>query len=128
MNVVLKVAAAGIISAVCAVVIRKQVPELAILLAICGTILILLLCTGALTDVISFLHRLIDISGLASEFVEPVLRVTGIAIITKLSANFCRDAKEGSLATAVETAGNILALLAVLPLMSAVLDLLGDLL
>ena len=47
MSDVLKVAAAAIVAAVCAMVVRKQVPEVAILLAVCAGVLILLYCSGA---------------------------------------------------------------------------------
>ena len=48
--------------------------------------------------------------------------------VLHLAAAFCRDAQEGALAAAVELAGTALALAAALPLMSAVLELLTQLL
>lgn len=128
MSDVIKVAAAGLIAAVCAMTIRKQTPELAILLTICAGALILLYCSGALATVTQFMDELAEVGGLSSGMIAPVVKATGIAIITRLSADFCKDAKEGALASAVETAGALLALLVVLPLLSAVLDLLNELL
>lgn len=128
MSEVIKVAVTGMMAAVCALVVRKQVPELAILLAICAGVMVLLLCSGALSSVRNFMDELVETGGLTPEVIAPVVKVTGIAIITRLSADFCRDAKEGGLASAVEAAGSVLALLTVIPLMSAVLTLLGELL
>lgn len=128
MSDVIKVAAAGIIAAVCAMVVRKQAPELAILLTICAGALILLYCSGAMAVVTEFFDDLVEAGGLTSGVVAPVVKVTGIAIVARLSADFCRDAKEGGLATAVEMAGSVLALLTIVPLMSGVLDLLKELL
>lgn len=128
MSDVIKVAAAGLIAAVCAMTVRKQTPELAILLTICAGTLILLYCSGALAAVTHFMDELTEVGGLSPGMIAPVLKATGVAIITRLSADFCRDAKEGALAAAVETAGTLLALLVVLPLLSAVLDLLNELL
>lgn len=128
MSDVMKVAATGIIAAICAIVVRKQVPELAILLAICAGVMILLYCSGALAAVTGFVDELVEAGGLTPGIIAPVVKVTGIAIVTRLASDFCKDAKEGALAVAVETAGAIIALLAVLPLMSAVLELLGELL
>lgn len=124
----MKVAATGIIAAICAIVVRKQVPELAILLAICAGVMILLYCSGALAAVTGFVDELVEAGGVTPGIIAPVVKVTGIAIVTRLASDFCKDAKEGALAVAVETAGAIIALLAVLPLMSAVLELLGELL
>ena len=56
------------------------------------------------------------------------MKTAGIAIVTRLAADFCKDAKEGGLASAVELGGTALALGAALPLMTAVLDVLSQLL
>lgn len=124
----MKVAAAAIISAVCAVVVRKQAPEVGLLLAVCAGALILLYCSGALNSVVDFMDKLAQAGGLSTAVLTPVLKVTGIALVTRLAADFCRDAREGALAAAVEMAGSALALVTVLPLMSAVLDMLTGLL
>ena len=128
MNDVLKVAAAAIIAAVCAVVVRRQNPEIALLLAGCGAVLILLYCSGALRAAVDLMDRLSELSGLSRTVTEPVLKVTGISVVTRLAAEMCRDAREGALATAVETAGTALALVAVIPLMLSVLELMADML
>lgn len=124
----MKVAATAIVAAVCAVVVRKQAPEIGLVLGICAGAVILLYCSGALSAVMDFMDKLAEIGGLSTAVLSPVMRTTGIAVVTRLAADFCRDAKEGGLASAVELTGTALALLAVLPLMSAVLELLKELL
>lgn len=124
----MKVAAAAIVAAVCAVVVRKQAPEIGLVLAVGAAALILLYCSGALSAAAMMMDKLVETGGLSSQVVEPVLKTTGIAIVTRLAADFCRDAQEGGLASAVELAGTVLALLMVLPLMTAVLELLTQLL
>lgn len=128
MSDIMKVAAAAIVAAVCAMVVRKQVPEIGLLLAACAGVLLLLYCSGAIRTAVELMDKLVKTGGLSPVVLEPVMKVTGIAIITRLAADLCRDAKEGALAVAVETAGSALALLAVLPLMTAVLELLRGLL
>ena len=120
----IKVAAAAVAAAVCAVVVRKQAPELALALTLCAVTVILLYCSGALTAAMELMDKLVEAGGLSAQIVEPVIKTAGIAIVTRLAADFCRDAKEGGLASAVELAGTALALVTVLPLMSAVVDLL----
>lgn len=128
MSEVMKVAVTGVAASVCAVVLRKQVPELAGVLALCACAMVLLFCAGALNIVTEFMDGLAEKGGMTKSIVTPVLKVTGISLVTKLSSDFCRDAKEGSLATMVETAGSVIALVTVLPLMSQVLELISDLL
>jgi stage III sporulation protein AD len=123
----MKVAAAALAAAVCAVVVRKQAPELGMVLAVCAGAVILLYCSGALRAAVGLMDKLVEVGGLSAQVVEPVMKTAGIAIVTRLSADFCRDAKEGGLASAVELAGTALALVAVLPLMSAVIEMLTGL-
>lgn len=127
MSDIMKVAAAALAAAVCAVVVRKQAPELGMVLAVCAGAVILLYCSGALRAAVGLMDKLVEVGGLSAQVVEPVMKTAGIAIVTRLSADFCRDAKEGGLASAVELAGTALALVAVLPLMSAVIEMLTGL-
>ena len=127
MSGIIKVAAAAIAAAVCAVTVRRQAPELGMALVICAGAVILLYCSGALSSAMELMDKLTEAGGLSGQVVEPVIKTAGIAIVTRLAADFCRDAKEGGLASAVELAGTALALVTVLPLMAAVVDLLTGL-
>ena len=128
MSDIIKVAAAAVAAALCAVVVRRQSPEIALALGIGACALIVLYCSGALTAVMELADKLAQIGNLSAQVVEPVIKTAGIAIVTRLAADFCKDAQEGGLASAVELAGTALALAAALPLMSAVLDVLTRLL
>ena len=128
MNEAVKVAAVAILAAVCALVVRRQVPEMALLLTICAGALVLLFCSGALGEVTGLLDQLGQLGGLSPQVLEPMWKAVGIGIVTRLAANFCRDAQEGGLAGAVELAGTALGLAAVAPLLGAVAQLLSQLL
>jgi len=125
---IVKIAAAAVTAALCAVVVRKQSPEIAFALGVGACALVVLYCSGALTAVMNLADKLAQTGGLSAQVVEPVMKTTGIAIVTRLAADFCKDAQEGGLASAVELSGTALALAAALPLMSAVLDVLIQLL
>ena len=88
---------------------------------------VLLPTVAALTAAMELMDKLVEAGGLSGQVVEPVIKTAGIAIVTRLAADFCREAQEGGLASAVELAGTALALVTVLPLMSAVLDMLTGL-
>ena len=128
MSGVVKIAAAAVAAALCAVVVRRHSPEIALALGIGACALIVLSCSGALESAVELADKLAQTGGLSAQVVEPVLKTAGIAIVTRLAADFCKDAKEGGLASAVELGGTALALAAALPLMTAVLDVLTQLL
>ena len=128
MSGAVKIAAAAVTAALCAVVVRKQSPEIALTLGIGACALVVLSCSGALRSVIELADKLAQAGGLSAQVAEPVMKTAGIAIVTRLAADFCKDAQEGGLASAVELAGTALALSVTLPLVSAVLDMLMELL
>ena len=76
---------------------------------------------------LDFLDDLAQTGGLSQSVVTPVVKTAGIAVVTKIAAEICRDA-QGGLAGTVETAGTILALLTAVPLLTAVLSTLEGLL
>ena len=123
-----KLAALAVTAALCAVVVRKQSPEIAMALALAAGAILLLSCTEEIRDILVLLDRLTELGGLTPAVVRPLVKVTGITVVTKLTAEICKDAKEGGIAGAVETAGTVLALVTAAPLLSAVLDTLAELL
>ena len=71
--------------------------------------------------------ELVEESGLSRELFIPLYKTVGIALVVKLGGSLCRDAGESALASVVETAGAVCALIAALPLLRAVLSLLMEL-
>lgn len=128
MNDVGKIAALAVVAALCAAVVKKQAPEIAMVLALAAGAMILVSCVQGLSRVVDFLDELAEFGGLSSAVVTPVVKVAGIAVVTRIAAEICKDAKENGLASFVETAGTVLALLTALPLMTAVLSTLEGLL
>lgn len=128
MTDILKLAAIAIVAAICAVVVKKNVQDLGLVLALAAGILILSQALGAVNSIRDMLETLADTAGLAPAILAPVIKTVGIAIVTHISAEVCRDAKEGGIAAFLETAGAICALMVALPLMRSVLDMVVGLL
>lgn len=127
MEDMLKIAAVAIISAICAVVVKKNVQELGMVLALLAGALILTFAFSTADGIRRVMDDLTELAGLSEGVLTPVIKTVGIAIITKISAEVCRDAKEGGLAAFVEIAGTATALFVALPLLEAVLDLISEL-
>ncbi len=128
MTDILKLAAVAIISAICAVVVKKNVQELGLVLALTAGVLLLSYALGAIESARNLLDLLADTAGLEPAVLAPVIKTVGIAIVTRVSAEICRDAKEGGIAAFLETAGAACALFVALPLVRAVMDMVMGLL
>ena len=123
-----KIAAIAVAAALCAVVVKKNVAELGMVLALCAGAIILSCSLGALEGVKELMDTLADTAGLSPAVLAPVVKTVGIAVLTRVSAELCRDAKEGGIAAFVETAGAAAALLVSLPLLKTVVSMVTGLL
>ena len=123
-----KIAAIAVAAALCAVVVKKNVAELGMVLALCAGAIILSCSLGALEGVKELMDTLADTAGLSPAVLAPIVKTVGIAVLTRVSAELCRDAKEGGIAAFVETAGAAAALFVSLPLLKTVLSMVTGLL
>lgn len=122
-----QVAALAAIGAVCAAAIKKQTPDVALVMTLCAATLILTVAMTAFRPVRELMDTLAERAGLSVAVLSPVIKTVGVSILTRVTAELCRDAGEGGLASAVEVAGGACALLVCLPLFEAVLELILEL-
>ena len=125
MDTVLRLAALCLLGALLAVLLRRGGGELALLLvlAVCGVAVALPL--GQLRD---FWEEASAWGQLPEQLFQPLLKTVCIALICRTGSDLCRDAGEGALASVLETAGAVAAIVVSLPLFRAVWDLLESLL
>ena len=123
-----KLAAVGVTAVVLSAVLKKNTPELALLLALAAGLWMLALTASGLGAVVALMEELAEQAGLSEVLLEPVMKTVALSILTRLTAEICRSAGEGGVAAFVETVGAVLALLAALPLVRAVARLMGELL
>ncbi len=124
----MQVAALAVVSALAASVIKKQVPDLALALTLCGVTLVLAMGMRAFAPARQLMGELAERAGLSAAALAPVMKTVGIALLTRITAELCRDAKESGLASAVEITGSACAILVCLPLLESVLGLILELL
>lgn len=128
MELMLKIAAGAVTAALCAVVLRKNGMEFAVLIMLAAGVWILNMAAGALSETIDALSRLVRIAQLENELVRPVVKVVGLSVITRIAGESCRGAGESGIAAFVEVAGVFLALAAAVPLINAVVEMLAEML
>lgn len=127
MELATQVTALAVIGAVCAAAIKKQTPDVALVMTLCAATLILTLGMTAFRPIRALMDTLADRAGLSVAVLSPVIKTVGVSILTRVTAELCRDAGEGGIASAVEVAGGACALLICLPLFEAVLELILEL-
>ncbi len=114
--------------ALLAVLLRRSGGEMALLLAlaVCGAAASLLL--EPVQELRSFWEEAAAWGDLPLELFQPLIKTVGIALLSRTGSELCRDAGEGAMASVLETAGAVAAVVVSLPLFRAAWELLGSLL
>lgn len=122
-----KSVAVCLIGALLAVFLKKTSPDTALILAACVAAAVLAAILKALDEVWGFLTEVLERGGLSRELFSPLLKIVGIALISRTVGELCRDAGQSALSGIVETAGAFAAILVSLPLFRAAWALLEGL-
>mgnify|MGYP001036896071 CR=1 FL=1 len=117
-----KIAAIAVTGAICAVVVKKHAPEVALVLSLAAGAALLALTLEAIESARGLMDQLSAAAGLSPAVVAPVIKTVGVALLTRITAEVCRDAGEGGIAAFAETAGAAAALFTAVPLLQAVLE------
>jgi len=128
MEAMARVAAVAVTAAVLGAVLRKNVPEFSLLLALGAGLWMLSLTANALAAALALLKELTELTGVEEELLRPVVKTVAVSLVTRLTAEVCRGTGESGIAAFVETAGTVLALGLSLPMIRAVIILMGELL
>lgn len=123
-----KIVVVCLLGAILSVILKKNGPELAVLLSVAVVGAVTLLLGSTIGQIVDFVRRVMDAAALLPELLAPLIKIAGIAFISRIGADLCRDAGTGALAAILETAGAFCAVLVSLPLFHAVWDILQALL
>ncbi|MGI6038482.1 MAG: stage III sporulation protein AD [Limnochordia bacterium] len=118
----------GMVVTVLLAALRRKYPEIAPEVSLAFIIGIFLLLLGPLGQLLGVFRELSQRARLGDFYLGIVLRSIGIAYLTALGAQVCRDAGETAIAVTIEIAGKVLILVIALPVVVAILDALVRLL
>ena len=125
MDIIIRVAILGIVGAILSLMLQKGAPEIGLVLAVAATLLIMLVGIQLISAILDFAQVLQHAVMLSPALLMPVFQTVGVSILTKLSADVCRDAGQGAIAGAVELTGAVTAIYIALPLMQTVFEMIG---
>ena len=127
MDVTLQTAAVCVLAAILALVLKKDSPQTALLLTIAAATAAFLFLVAQLDELLRFLREMSELGGIRQEWIGPLYKTIGIALVVKIGGNLCRDAGESALSSVIEISGTICALLVSLPILRMVLATLMEL-
>ncbi len=112
--------------AIAALVLKKDIPEMALALSLGIVMVLAYLLMSAIEPVVAFIRELADMANLQDGLLIPVIKCVGIAVVTKIAADLCRDARETAVASVIELAGVCVSLYLTIPLLRAVVNLISS--
>ena len=102
--------------------------DISLCLSLCISVLVLIGACSFLSPVVDFLRQMENMGGLDSSMMKIMLKSAGIGLVGELAGMVCADSGHSSLGKTVQLLGTGTILWLSLPLFSAVLDLLRELL
>ena len=119
---IIKIAAIGIITAICVLILREQKQETAMVVGITGGILILLSVVDYFSEIFSVLTVLMEKSGIPGTIYAIVFKMIGIGYIADFSAGIVEDAGQKSLAEKILLSGKLIIMVLSLPILMLLFD------
>ena len=123
MDLFLKAVAAALITAVIGLVLAKQGKDMLLLLSLSACAMIGAVAFAYLQPVMSFVHRLTEMTKLNTDLLAVILKTVGIGIVGELATLICTDAGNTALAKTVQILTTAMILWLSIPLFESLLDL-----
>ena len=119
----------AIICTVVSVIIKQCRPEYAFLVRLASTVGICAVAISVAGPIIEYIKSIFDV-GINENYpyVQNVLKALGVAVLTEICADICRDLGESSAASGVELVGRIEILLLCIPMFEAVMKTVSEVL
>lgn len=99
-----------------------------LILVLFSSALLFFKIVGSIGEITDTLKEITDNAGELSSYLKLMLKVLGIALITQITADICRDCGETALAGQTEVAAKIIIVAMILPLFEAVVKIISGLL
>ena len=118
-----RIIALGLIGTTFSVLLKKENPQIAMLVAVVTGILIFLMLCTPLGNLLVLLRETAEQAGVGEGHFSVVLKVIGIAYLTQFGAQLCADAGEGAIASKIELAGKVLMMTVAAPVLTGLLEM-----
>lgn len=128
MESVLKIIGIGLIALMAIIILKQYKPEFVLYISIIAGIIIIFLIIDKLQGIIDLLKSISSKSGINSQFLVLLLKITGIAFLAEFAINLCKDSGEGAIASKIELGSKIVIVSASIPIISSLLDVILKLL
>ncbi|MCL2616916.1 MAG: stage III sporulation protein AD [Defluviitaleaceae bacterium] len=125
---IVRIAAAGLVSAVLALAIKKEAPQFSVVLSLAASALIFFMALPMLADKMIALFDLARYVRADMAYITIIFRIIGIAYIAEFASQVCSDAGEGAIAQRIAMAAKVLIMSVSVPVLMSLVDIIDTML
>ena len=123
---VIKISLLGIVAVLPAILLKNIKNEYAVLMSIAVMLIIFGFAVARIQVVVDTINRLLVGIKIETRYVVIILKMLGITYVAEFSAAICRDAGFGAVASQIEIFAKISLLVTGIPIINALISMIGD--
>ena len=123
MTDLLKILAVALVTVFAHILTKQTKPEIAILISIVGSVIIIIMAVDLLSSVISSFYKIFQTTGVETALLTPLIKIVAIGYIAEFGANICADAGANSVADKVLFVAKLIILVMAMPIITSIIDM-----
>jgi stage III sporulation protein AD len=120
---IIQITTAGVLCAILALTVKKQSPEIALIVTIAATAVIFFMLLPMLMEVMGMMRHIGTLLDGGQPYVALAIKVIGVAYLAELGASICLDAGESAIAAKIELAGRVVILILATPVVMDIVNI-----
>lgn len=125
---IFRIAAIGIITALCVLVLRENRSDIATLIGITGGVIILLSLIDYFTQIFDFLKQIIDKAGIDGGVIKALVKIVGIGYVAEFSAGIVEESGSKALAEKIALGGKVIIFIMSIPIIKLLFEIVSSML
>lgn len=128
MDDMFKILGVGFITLIVTIILKEYRKDFAIYSVLIGGAFIIFYSINTINSILEFIEDISKNSNYNNIFIDLLLKITGIAILTEYAVSICKDSGENSIANKIDLGGKIIIISLSIPVISTTLESLTKLL
>ena len=123
MDGIIKIIGIGFIALIAIIIVKQYRPEFAIYISLIAGVLVLVIVMDKLSGIIGMLQSITQKSGINKNFLEILLKITGIAFLSEFAISICKDSGESAIASKLEIGSKVIIISMSIPIITNLMEL-----
>ncbi len=121
-----KILGVGIVTAITAVLLRTSRPELSFAVTIAGSVILLLFSIDLIGQTFGVLNEIGEKTGIDNQLIKLIVKIVAIGYLVEFAAGIVEDFGSKSIADKLVLAGKVVIFTVSVPIVRALIALIGD--